>query len=213
MIINVGCGMTPVPGALNLDNSFSVYLAHHKLLFGLLKTLKLLSPENLACAEFSRQHGIEHMNGTRMELPDNYIDVVYSSHMLEHLTREQAKKFLAEARRVLTPDGVLRLVLPDMRLLIDAYRDDHDCDKLMERMLLSNETENTFGARLKLALFGFRGLRWMYDIPSIVALLADTGFTDIRPLAPGETTIADPGGLDLFERADESLYVEARPAK
>lgn len=212
MIINAGCGMTPIPGALNIDNSFSVYLSSHRMLFRLLRTLGLLSPENITCAEFSRTHEIVHMDCAHMELPDDCADVVYASHMLEHLSRAQAAAFLAEAHRVLKPDGKLRLVLPDMRLLVEEYLSSHDCDRFVERTLLADETAPSFSARLRTLLFGYRGHRWMYDVPSVLTLLTANGFTDVRALPSGETTIPSPDGLDLFERADESLYVEASPA-
>ena len=48
-------------------------------------------------------------------------DVVYSSHVLEHFTKEQAKTLLAEARRVLKPGGVLRIVVPDLENVCAEY--------------------------------------------------------------------------------------------
>jgi hypothetical protein len=50
----------------------------------------------------------------------------------------------------------------------------------------------------------------MYDGPSLVRLLNGEGFFGARIVPPGVTGIADPGALDLRERADESVYVEAR---
>lgn len=213
MIINVGCGMTPVEGALNIDNSFSVYLACQWPLMKLLKWLRLLSKENLECAEFAKAHHIVHMDCTHMEVYEKCANVVYASHMMEHLTKEQARQFLSEARRVLKDDGILRLVLPDMRLLVEGYLSHHDCDKFVAQTLLADEEAPSFGQRLRRLLFGYRGHRWMYDTPSAMALLMECGFTDIRPLPPGETGIPNPEGLDLSERADESLYLEARPAR
>jgi Holliday junction resolvase len=49
----------------------------------------------------------------------------------------------------------------------------------------------------------------MYDGKSLAKLLESNGFKNIRILASGETSIEDPGPLDLKERADESVYVEA----
>lgn len=46
--------------------------------------------------------------------PDNHFDGVYSSHVLEHFTSEQAQFLLGEANRVLKPDGILRIVVPDL---------------------------------------------------------------------------------------------------
>jgi SAM-dependent methyltransferase len=45
---------------------------------------------------------------------DQYFDVVYSSHVLEHFTKEQARFLLAEAHRVLKPGGIIRTVVPDL---------------------------------------------------------------------------------------------------
>ncbi len=46
--------------------------------------------------------------------PDRSFDVVYHSHVLEHLSKSEASKFLKECSRVLRPQGVLRVVVPDL---------------------------------------------------------------------------------------------------
>src|SRR5580658_121949 len=46
--------------------------------------------------------------------PDQSFDFVYSSHVLEHFTKEQARVLLAEAHRVLKPGGIIRTVVPDL---------------------------------------------------------------------------------------------------
>jgi len=48
-------------------------------------------------------------------------DVVYSSHVLEHLHPDQASHFLSEARRVLRPGGTIRLAVPDLERIAQAY--------------------------------------------------------------------------------------------
>ena len=49
----------------------------------------------------------------------------------------------------------------------------------------------------------------MYDAPSLIRLLERHGFREAMTLPTGETTITDPGELNLREREEESLYVEA----
>ena len=48
-------------------------------------------------------------------------DACYSSHVLEHLTKYQAKSLLIECIRVLKADGVIRLVVPDLEAIARNY--------------------------------------------------------------------------------------------
>ncbi len=52
---------------------------------------------------------------------DASFDAVYHSHLLEHLPRAQALPFLRECRRVLRPDGVLRLAIPNLEAIARLY--------------------------------------------------------------------------------------------
>jgi len=131
--------------------------------------------------------------------------------MLEHLDREEARKFLAEARRLLASGGILRLAVPDIRMLVEKYLATGDSDAFIDKSLLSETKPKGVFAKLKYMLFtGFRHHHWMYDSVSLPKLLIEAGFRDPIVLPSGETTISDPGLLDLRERWDESLYVEAR---
>ncbi len=56
-----------------------------------------------------------------LPFPDNYFDAVYSSHLLEHLTKEEAKKKLLEERRVLKNNGIIRIVVPDLERICRNY--------------------------------------------------------------------------------------------
>ena len=46
--------------------------------------------------------------------PDNTFDVVYHSQFIEHLPHEKALAFMSECHRILKPNGVLRVVTPDL---------------------------------------------------------------------------------------------------
>jgi SAM-dependent methyltransferase len=56
---------------------------------------------------------------------DGTFDVVFAGHLLEHLTREQVDRTLAEVRRVLRPGGRLLLLQPNYRLCVSEYFDDY----------------------------------------------------------------------------------------
>jgi predicted SAM-dependent methyltransferase len=127
--------------------------------------------------------------------------------MLEHLGRDEARAFLLECHRVLRPGGSLRLVVPDLERYVNAYREDGDADRLIDSLRMAQSKGQSTLARL---LVGFRGHRWMYDSRSLKTFVEAAGFEDVELLAPGETRLEDPAGLDLREREGDSIYLEAR---
>lgn len=52
---------------------------------------------------------------------DNSFSAVYSSHCFEHLLEKDLLFALKEIKRILKPDGVLRIVVPNIRLFFEAY--------------------------------------------------------------------------------------------
>jgi ubiquinone/menaquinone biosynthesis C-methylase UbiE len=70
------------------------------------------------------------MDATRLDFPDASFDVVFSSMFLHELTQKQILAYLAEARRVLAPGGLLlTMELPPNRILpsYDQFYLDWDC--------------------------------------------------------------------------------------
>ena len=53
--------------------------------------------------------------------PSDEFDVVYHSHLLEHLSRSNVTSFLHECFRVLKPGGALRVAVPDLERIAKAY--------------------------------------------------------------------------------------------
>ena len=49
------------------------------------------------------------------------VDACYASHVLEHLTRQQARALLLESFRVLRSGGILRLAVPDLEGIVREY--------------------------------------------------------------------------------------------
>ena len=145
-----------------------------------------------------------------LPVENNSVEVIYSSHMLEHLDREGAKSFLKEAQKSPSFWGIIRLVLPDLDKQVKKYLNSNDADEFISATGMTQPLPTTFVQWFKLMLVGPRNHQWMYDGASLSKLLIEQGVINTKILAPGETIIENPVGLlDLYERVAESVYVEA----
>lgn len=52
---------------------------------------------------------------------NNSFDLVYHSHVLEHFSKDDGEKFIAECFRVLKPGGILRVAVPDLERIARIY--------------------------------------------------------------------------------------------
>jgi len=52
---------------------------------------------------------------------DGSFDLVYHSHVLEHMDRFEAGKFIKECFRVCKPGGIIRVVVPDLENIAELY--------------------------------------------------------------------------------------------
>lgn len=129
--------------------------------------------------------------------------------MIEHLDRTEAQAFLSEVRRILIPGGIVRIAVPDLARLVEQYQATGDADEFIAKTRMGEPRSTGLVPRVRLALIGPRNHLWMYDGRSLSELLHKVGFADTCVMPPGKTNITDPGQLDLEERADESVYVEA----
>jgi predicted SAM-dependent methyltransferase len=208
--VNVGCGASPTPGWINLDNSLSIVLsrAPDPALRALTK-LRVLNAGSLGVIDAARRFGIQRASATNLPFQDASVDVIYTSHMLEHLDRETARRFLKETQRVLRPGGWIRIAVPDLERYVREYDMTGDADAFVDRLRLAVPPA-TGRERFLQRVVGFRGHRWMYDSVSLLRLLESYDFTEIGLREAGETHIPDVSGLDLREREGDSIYAEGR---
>jgi len=239
MILNLGCGTktSDKPGVINVD--WSIYLR--------LKQMKVLTP---IIPLFVRGDRLKRFNS----IPDNIlvhnlrkgipfssdsVDVVYHSHILEHLDRADAENFLMEAKRVLKSRGIHRVVVPDFETTCKAYIEHiSSCDKnpsefanhdsyiagLLE-MSVKKEAYGTsqqkpyrrFLENLVLGDARQRGEthQWMYDRINLKSKLLKIGFKDVLVQEYNTSLVLDWSGygLDVDDNGNQykpdSLYIEA----
>ena len=208
--INIGCGKTPIKGWLNYDNSRSIFLANHTLLTMILERLGFLSYSQLQFISFAKKENILLANASKLIPEKNMsVDVIYSSHMLEHLNKKEAVCFLKEARRILKSGGIIRIAVPNIKYHIENYLKYGDADKFIESTLLTIKEPKGMIAKIKYLIIGHRHHQWMYDGKSLCKLLSLAGFQTPNIIPAGSTTIVEPGALNLKERLPESVFVEA----
>jgi SAM-dependent methyltransferase len=198
--LHLGCGpVTPV-GWVNVDYFIGARLARLPLLGRMLR--------RLTATDWSTGILIHDL---RRPLPwaDRSAAAIYSGHTLEHLTREEGRRFLAECRRVLRPGGVLRIAVPDLRAIVDAYTKGHvPAVEFLDRLGVGTEVPGEARWKRRLAPFVRFPHRCMYDAEGLRAALWEAGF-DARPHPPFVSRLPDVRELENASRAEESLIFEA----
>lgn len=195
-IVNFGCGPYPHAGCINIDGSPSIVLA--RLPF---RCSSFGSRRELIHAV--RAHAIRFGRARSLRFAEHSLDGFYASHTLEHLSRADCAGLLQRTRHWLKPTGVLRVVLPDLRVMAIAY--------VEERLPADIFIEQTFLAVDGMVAMRPSQHRWMYDVASFSRLLSDLGYRNVRQCGFRQGRIEEMARIDLEQRRMESFYVEADP--
>ena len=210
MRLNLGCGTNAVDGWRNIDRSPGVLLS--RLPVAIRSRIRRFIPRQQADVEWPPN--VVRLDVTKgLPFDDGSVEAIYSSHMLEHLPRDDAEGVLLECRRVLAPGGVLRLVLPDLRQIAERYLASREADAaeaFIESSMLGQRSRPAGRAALVAKLSG-AAHRWMYDAASIRHLCLRCGFSATEEWTFGNGECPDLGLVDVESRRDGSFYVEAYP--
>jgi SAM-dependent methyltransferase len=118
---------------------------------------------------------------------DGAFDLVYASHVLEHVPWFQAAFAASEAFRVLAPGGKLEVWVPDFAYLVDCYRigicgdDWRKHNEKNDPMTWLNGRLFTYGGPGGLGDPNWHRSAW--DWGSLHNLFREAGFADIERLA------------------------------
>ena len=142
--------------------------------------------------------------------PDASAEAIYSSHTLEHLSRDDGARLLRECSRVLAPGGVIRIVVPDLGVILSDYeKGDFPAVDLLERLGVFSEMPGDGRLRRLLAPYVRFPHRCMYDAHSLNEALRGAGL-DARLHPPQISRIADVDAVESEERTRGSLIAEAQ---
>jgi SAM-dependent methyltransferase len=119
------------------------------------------------------------------DFKDNSVDLIYASHVLEHIPRMKTFSTLLEWNRVLKVGGMLRVGVPDFDATVKVYQRDGDYENLLNWIYGGAEVSTNIHYRQ----FTFSGLK---------TLLIEAGFKRVCKYDWKNTEHAD---VDDFTKA------------
>jgi predicted SAM-dependent methyltransferase len=139
-----------------------------------------------------------------LPLDDDSIDYAVSVHALPELAHPEVEPALAELHRVLKPDGVLRLALPDLEKAMGAYREGN-----AGYFLIPDDDARSIGGKLIVQMTWYGYSKSMYTFDFTEELLYRAGFRRVVRCRYRETASehAEIAALDNRER--ESFFLDA----
>jgi len=201
--LNLGCGLMTPEGWVNVDGSWNARLAKHPVIRRTLAKVGLLSADHLGVPWNSNV--FIHDIRKPLPFPDKSATAVYASHVLEHLYVEEGQQLVQEAFRVLAGGGVLRVIVPDLSVIVQEYFDQRNsgrpsadsearpADTFNQRLLMRWPSPSTtkLPYRIYSAWQDFHSHKWMYDMDSLTHLFRSAGFTEVEGKGCHESRIED----------------------
>ncbi len=200
MKLNLGCGAQTPAGWLNVDYALGARLAKLPLFRLVNRRLQLFEME-------WDDRILLHDLTTPFPWPDGSAETAYSSHTLEHMSREDGRAFLRQCHRVLRPGGILRIVVPDLNELVERYTSGSlVADDFVEALGVLPEATDS-GLKRRLAPWLSYPHRCMYDVASLTRALDSAGF-DAAARKGFDSAIADIESVELADRVVGAVIVE-----
>lgn len=117
--LNLGCGAVRPKGWINTDSSINANLQRIPIVGR--KFARLFNPVSYY------SNNVQYMNLNKpWSFKTGSVDVVYASHLFEHLSLPAADLFVGEAYRCLKPGGVIRIVVPDLYKIAKKYLEQYE---------------------------------------------------------------------------------------
>jgi predicted SAM-dependent methyltransferase len=175
LCVNLGCGYRPMKGWVNVDRA---------------RGPEVQVVWNLADG---------------LPFPDSSCSAVFSEHLIEHVTKEDAARLLRECYRVLKVGGVLRVSTPDAELFLRSYAGDQE---FLAHPSFSQEIDTPVD-RVNYMMREYGLHLWSYDEELLTLMLKRAGFNSIIRQRFDISLHWRMNNIDFADRAFESLYLEA----
>jgi predicted SAM-dependent methyltransferase len=168
MFANLGCGKSQFDGWVNIDGNFM----HHPNMW------------------LDVRYGLPFR--------DESVKVIYSCHFFEHLYLGELKGLLAECRRVLRPDGGIRVAVPNLQSAIIAYE-----QRRKDWFSGFPASFKSLGGQFFNEMLCGDQHRLMFDHDFLAEVLTDAGFSTVYEVSRAESHLL-PEGHEVLKRELES---------
>lgn len=148
----------------------------------------------------------------RFPFPDASIDRIFSEHMIEHVPFNGAHSMLLESFRVLKPGGKIRISTPDMAFLMALLapkltRMQQEYITYASVTFLKHGQPHTALSVVNNFVRDW-GHTYIFDRPTLEALLAEVGFVAITPCEVNESDDPELAGIEFPERMPNSDFLQ-----
>ena len=200
--LNLGCGSQIFAGWTNVDYALGARWMKNPLLRLVSKKLALFAidwDERIFIHDLTKPFPWQ----------DDSVDIIYSSHTLEHLTKAEGIHFLRECHRVLNPSGVIRIVVPNLAQFVADYKAGViAADEFVELLGVLYEKKANPVKNFLAPMVQYPH-RCMYDTPTLVRIMTALGF-DVMGCQPFDSAIADIATIELPDRTENAVVVEGK---
>lgn len=151
--LHIGCGTIYKEGWINIDNNSDNNIKKLDFMWDLRKPLPL---------------------------PENSVDFIYNEHFLEHLTFEDGGGLIINLMKILKPNGVLRIAMPDLGMSVKNYMNKNYLNENKDGLKKYGLDFIQTNAEALNIDFRWWGHQWLYDWEELERRLKDAGCIKIK---------------------------------
>ncbi len=189
--------MSIVGNCVNIDASLNALISTYpdpmKIVLYYLSGSKKFVSKREYCDILRNGCFLHHNVSYGIPFPTKFVNYIYSSHLIEHLYRDEASQLLSEIHRVLRNGGITRICVPDLEYDIILYY----------KGLKEEALEYSFPPSYSRILGRHH---YMYDFELMGAALAEAGFRRRQNCAYQQGKVPDIDILDIHYSS--TIYVE-----
>jgi predicted SAM-dependent methyltransferase len=202
MKLNLGCGSVVPDGWMNVDYALGARYMKIPFFRAINKKVKIF---NLDWNEKIFLHDLTN----KFPWADSSADVVYSSHTLEHFSKQDGRNFLSECHRILRKNGIIRIVVPDLHYDVIEYVEGRTkADDFVEKLGVHGVDNKSKLKNVLSKVYSFPH-KCMYDHNRLGEILDEIGFQSSARRA-FDSDVEEIRLIELKDRTENAVIVEGR---